>query len=152
MLVPYLDGERTPNLPDATGVLVGLRTSTSPADLARAAHLGVVCGLLDGVDALSAVDVPLHGRRFLVGGGSRSPAYRQLVADTWGGVTVPDLDETVATGAAVQAAVVATGRSFEEVAEAWGLGSGRLVEPRADADAEGVRSAYAEVRTLAAGS
>ncbi|MEO1063929.1 MAG: xylulokinase [Actinomycetota bacterium] len=151
VLVPYLDGERTPNLPDATGVLVGLRTSTTPADLARAAHLGVVCGLLDGVDALAAVDVPLDGRRFLVGGGSKSPAYRQLVADTWGAVTVPDLDETVATGAAVQAAVVASGRTFEEVVAAWGLGSGQLTEPRADADPAGAGSAYAEARGSLAG-
>ncbi len=151
VLVPYLDGERTPNLPDATGLLVGLRTSTTPADLARSAHLGVVCGLLDGVDALVDAGVAVDGRRFLVGGGSRSPAYRQLVADVWGGpVAVPDLDETVATGAAVQAAVVATGRSFDEVATDWGLGAGTIVEPRPGADGEAVRAAYAEARALIA--
>ncbi len=149
VLVPYLDGERTPNLPDATGLLVGLRTSTTPAELARAAHLGVVCGLLDGVDALTDAGVALAGRRFLVGGGSRSPAYRQLVADTWGGpVTVPDLDETVATGAAVQAAVVASGRSFDDVATAWGLGAGTTIAPRPEADGSAERGAYAQARGL----
>ena len=52
VLLPYLDGERTPNLPDATGTLAGLRTDTEPAQLARAAYEGVVCGLLDAFDAL----------------------------------------------------------------------------------------------------
>ena len=150
VLVPYLDGERTPNLPDAAGVLVGLRTSTTPADLARAAHLGVLCGLLDGVDALVDAGVVLGGRRFLVGGGSRSAAYRQLAADAWGGpVLVPDTDETVATGAAVQAAAVLTGRSFADLAEAWGLGAGTTVTPRADADASAIRASYAAARTRA---
>jgi xylulokinase len=149
VLVPYLDGERTPNLPDATGVLVGLRTSTTPADLARAAHLGVLCGLLDGVDALTDAGVVLDGRRYLVGGGARSAAYRQLAADAWGApVIVPDTDETVATGAAAQAAVVVTGRSFDEIAAAWGLGAGRTVTPRADADVHEIRAAYGRASSL----
>lgn len=152
VLVPYLDGERTPNLPDAAGVLVGLRTSTTPADLARAAHLGVLCGLLDGVDALADAGVALDGRRFLVGGGARSAAYRHLAADAWGGaVVVPDTDETVATGAAVQAAVVATGWSFAEIANAWGLGAGTTVEPRHHADAAVIRTSYAAARARASG-
>ena len=53
-LLPYFDGERTPNRPDATGVLGGLRTDVTREQLARAAVDGVVCGLLDGVDALAA--------------------------------------------------------------------------------------------------
>ncbi|HSK97405.1 MAG TPA: xylulokinase, partial [Euzebyales bacterium] len=75
VLVPYLEGERTPDLPTATGLLTGLRTHTSREDLARAAHLGVLCGLFAGVDALGDSGVDLSGRRFLVGGGSRSAAY-----------------------------------------------------------------------------
>ena len=104
-MVPYLDGERTPNLPEATGSLYGLGFDTSPADLARAAHEGVVCALLDGVDALAeagaSVVRPLAPGR----GGARSPAYRQITADCWGApVRVPDAEEAVATGACVQAA------------------------------------------------
>ena len=57
MLLPYFDGERTPNLPDATGTLAGLRTDTEPAQLARAAYEGVVCGLLDAFDALGDAGV-----------------------------------------------------------------------------------------------
>jgi xylulokinase len=59
--LPYLDGERTPNRPDATGVLAGLRSDVTRADLARAAFEGVVCGLLDAYDALVAL-VPASGR------------------------------------------------------------------------------------------
>src|SRR4051812_9434121 len=73
VLLPYLDGERTPNRPTATGVLSGLRSDVSRAQLARAAVEGVVCGLLDGLDALRAI-VPADGRLLLVGGGAESAA------------------------------------------------------------------------------
>ena len=61
VLLPYFDGERTPNLPDATGTLHGLRSDTEPAQLARAAYEGVVCGLLDALDAL--LDAGVTDRR-----------------------------------------------------------------------------------------
>lgn len=141
-LVPYFDGERTPNLPDATGTLVGVTNSTTREQLALAAHDGVLCGLLDGRDALAAVGASVDGRVFLVGGGARSAAYRQRAADLTGGpVTVPDADEVVATGAAVQAASVAGAGRLVEVAARWGLGSGSIVEP--GRDASGVRRDYA---------
>ena len=55
VLVPYLEGERTPNRPDATGALHGLTLATStPAHLARAAVEGLLCGLADGLDAVAA--------------------------------------------------------------------------------------------------
>ncbi len=129
-LVPYFDGERTPNLPDATGTLVGLTNSTTREQLALAAHDGVLCGLLDGRDALAKVGASVDGRVFLVGGGARSAAYRQRAADLTGApVTVPDADEVVATGAALQAAAVVDGHAPNEVAARWGLGSGSIVEP-----------------------
>ncbi len=145
VLVPHLDGERTPELPDATGTWTGLRTSTTRADLARSAHVGVLCGLLDGVDALAAAGVRVDGRRLVVGGGARSPAYRQLLADLVAQeVVVPDADEAVAAGAGLQAAAVATGRPFHEIAETWGLGTATTVTPRAAARPAVVRTAYAE--------
>ena len=147
VLIPYFDGERSPNLPDASGLLGGLRTTTSRAELARAAHDGVLCGLLDGLDALRAAGVPADGRLHLVGGGARSQAYRQRAADLSGGaVTIPDDDETVATGAALQAAAVHTGGEFADIAAGWNLGAGRTTDPRAAADPAGVRAAYAELR------
>ncbi|MEM1332705.1 MAG: xylulokinase [Actinomycetota bacterium] len=129
-LLPYFDGERTPNLPDATGELVGLRNSTTRAQLALAAYDGVLRGLFAGVDALRDAGVVLDGRVFLIGGGARSAAFRYRAADLLGrDVVVPDADHAVATGAAAQAAVVAGAAGFDEVAERWGLGGGSVVIP-----------------------
>jgi xylulokinase len=143
VLVPYLDGERTPNRPDATGMLTGLRTDVTPAQLARAAVEGVVCNLLAGADALGPDAT--QGTVFLVGGAARSAAYRRVVADLTGcAVQVPADEELVAGGAAVQAAVVHHGCDFAQVAEAWGLGRGETVEPDDDVDPGAIRAAYAD--------
>lgn len=146
VLLPFLDGERTPNLPSARGALFGIETGVSREALALAAHDGVLCGLLEGLDALSSCGVPLDGRRFLVGGGARSAAYRQRYADlAQEEITIPDADETVAVGAAVQAAAVRSGATIDEVAERWGCGLGSTTTPRAGADGD-VRERYAARR------
>ena len=149
-LVPYFDGERTPNLPDATGSLVGLRNSVERSDIARAAFEGVACGLLDGVDALTNSGVVTDGRFFLIGGGSRSEAFRQVFAAlSERDVVVPTNDETVARGAAVQAACVLTGDSPSSIAAQWNLSAGTVIAPATSPaePAETVRSRY---RTAAA--
>jgi len=144
-LLPYLDGERTPNLPEARGTLSGIANSTSREALARAAHDGVLCGLLDGLDALVACGVDVSGRRFLVGGGARSAAYRQRCADlAERPVIVPDADETVATGAAVQAAAATDGGPLSEIASRWSCGVGSITEPSGSGDGPEVRARYAE--------
>ena len=143
-MLPYLDGERTPNLPDARGALSGITPSNlTPANLARAAFEGVVCGLLDGLGALVDAGVGITRDPIrLVGGGSRSPAYRQILADLAGvAVTVPDGEQHVATGACVQAAATWTGAAPSEVAAAWGLGAGAQTEPTG-ADGTEVRQRY----------
>jgi xylulokinase len=148
VLLPYLDGERTPDRPTATGVLAGLRSGTSRDELARAAFEGVVCGLLDGLDALAVV-APVHeGRLVLVGGGAHSAAYRQILADLSGReVSVPSEPEHVAAGAAVQAAAVLHQRPTVDVASAWGLGAGAVVEPGPAASSSAdVRAAYGRRR------
>ncbi len=140
VLVPHLDGERTPNRPAAAGTMLGLRNDIEPAHLARAAIEGVVCNLLAGADSLG----PTPGRVFLIGGGAHSAAYRQVVADLTGrAIIVPEEGELVATGAAVQAAGVHLGRRFDDVADAWGLGAGVLVEPDAQVDGAAIRAAFA---------
>jgi len=140
VLIPYLDGERTPNRPDASGVLSGLRSATTPAQLARAAIEGVVCNLLAGSDSLPASG----GRVMLIGGGARSRAYRQVVADLTGRpVTAITADELVARGAAIQAAAVLHGLKCDDVATAWQLEGGTVVEPSPGVDAAAVREAYA---------
>ena len=153
VLVPHFDGERTPNRPEATGTLAGIGHDVTPANLARAAVEGVVCNLLGGVDSLAMGDRADSQRVFLVGGGARSSAYRQITVDLVGSpVIVPSESELVASGAAVQAAAVYHRCGFDAVAEAWGLGVGDVVEPRGSVDRTAVRAAFSEVMEKAARS
>ena len=104
LLLPYLTGERTPNLPSGTGVLSGLTTSNcTPAHFARAAMEGVTLGLGYGLSRFQELGlVPSEIR--LTGGGSNSPLWRQLCADLFGVPTVCLLSgEGAALGAAIQA-------------------------------------------------
>jgi xylulokinase len=151
-LLPYLDGERTPDRPDATGVLAGLRSDVGREQLARAAVEGVVCGLLDGLDALAAATTSV-GLLVLVGGGGRSLAYRQVLADLSGrDVMVPRSREQVSSGACVQAAAVLSGDDPTDVANAWDLRAGDLVQPGPGVTAAAdVRAAYVALRDATAG-
>jgi xylulokinase len=110
VMVPYLDGERTPNRPDSTGALHGLtNANTTPAHLARAAVEGMLCALADGLDALVSQAVTAQ-RIILIGGGAQSEAVRQLAPAIFGcPVIVPEPAEYVADGAARQAAWVLSG-------------------------------------------
>jgi xylulokinase len=148
VFVPYLDGERTPNRPDATGTITGLRSDVGREQLARSAFEGVVCGLLDGLDALGAAGVATDGRLFLVGGGARSAAYRQILADlAQRPVVVTAEDELVALGACVQAAARVSDVPIADVQDAWALGMGTTCDPALDPDrAAAARAAYASAR------
>jgi len=110
VLVPWFEGERTPNRPDATARLSGLRlASTTPANLARAAVEGMLCGLADGLDALRDQGVTV-ARVLLIGGGARSRAVQAVAPSVLDApVLVPPAGEYVADGAARQAAWVLSG-------------------------------------------
>jgi xylulokinase len=143
VLVPYLEGERTPNRPDATGALHGLtlRTST-PTHMARAAIEGLLCGLADGLDALER-----HGARInriiLVGGGARSEALRLIAPSILGHpVAVPSPGEYVANGAAIQAAWVISDAPHPP---SWGTADEQLYEGDA---IPAIRERYAAARDL----
>jgi xylulokinase len=147
VLVPYLDGERTPNLPGATGTLRGLRTVATRATFARAAVEGVLCSLLEGGDILARHGVDASGRLILTGGGARSLSYRQVLADLTGRtVWICPTTEMAAAGAAVQAAAALTNTSIAEIAAAWAptLEIGAEPQPKAAAAACAVRRAYRE--------
>jgi xylulokinase len=144
-VVPYLEGERTPNRPDATGAVHGLRLETStPAHLARATVEGLLCGLADGLDALAEQGARIE-RVLLVGGGARSRAVQQIAPAVLGyPVLVPPPGEYVANGAARQAAWVLLGGAE---APEWPLDGTATFEAELT---PGVRERYAEVREMTA--
>jgi xylulokinase len=145
VLVPYLEGERTPDRPNATGAIHGLTlTSSSPAHVARAAIEGLLCGLADGLDALVGQGVRVE-RVLLVGGGARSEALRRIAPAILGfPVVVPAPGEYVADGAARQAAWAL---AQTEDPPAWGNPGTEVHE--AD-PMPTVREQYARVRDLTA--
>jgi xylulokinase len=110
VLLPYLDGERTPDLPNATGSLMGMtRAAMNPSNLARAAVEGMLCGLADAIDALMAQGVPVR-RVLLIGGAAESAAVRVVAPMVLGvPIVIPTPGEYVAHGAARQAAWALSG-------------------------------------------
>jgi xylulokinase len=112
VLLPYLDGERTPNRPMANGVLRGLTTSNAtPENLARAAVEAVLCSLADAIDCLRPCGIT-PGRVVLTGGAAKSEAVRLIAPTVFGlPVVVPEAAEYVALGAARQAAWALSGLS-----------------------------------------
>jgi len=110
VLVPYFEGERTPNLPHASASLTGLTlASTTRENLARAAIEGMLCALADGFAAIGAQGVVAR-RLLLVGGAAQNAAVQAIAAQVFDvPVEVPVPGEYVASGAAVQAAWALTG-------------------------------------------
>ncbi|GGZ33517.1 xylulose kinase [Streptomyces inusitatus] len=132
VLLPYLDGERTPDLPAASGLLTGLRHITSREQLLGAAYEGAVVTVLRALDEVSracgqdpagpgAADVPLR----LIGGGAAGRHWVETVRRLSGRpLLLPHGREPVATGAAALAASAATGEDPVALAIGWGAGEG----------------------------
>jgi xylulokinase len=131
-LLPYFEGERTPNRPNATGVFSGMNLNNSnPADIARAMVEGMLCGLVDAVDALEKLGVNVK-RIILIGGAAKNPAVSQIAAALFGReVLVPPAGEYVANGAARQAAWALLGG---DAAPIWDLGKIEKVSAAATPD------------------
>jgi len=110
VVVPYFEGERTPNLPQAKGAVLGLTLSNNRREnLARAAIEGMLCGLADGLEVLLAQGVACK-RVLLIGGAAANAAVQKIASEIFGvQVDVPNLGEYVADGAARQAAWALTG-------------------------------------------
>ncbi len=144
--LPYLTGERTPHAdPDARGAFVGLTVRHTRAHLTRAVLEGVAFGLRDGLELMLAAGVPLPHELRVSGGGSKSPLWRQVVADALG---VPLVATGTAEGAAYGAAVLATVAAgwYPQVAQA----SADLVRvgQRTDPGEADYGAAYATYRDL----
>ena len=131
VVLPYLEGERMPNTPAGTGTVLGLRGKTAtPQHLARATVEGVTFGLRYGFDRLRELGV--SGERLcLIGGGSRSSAWRQITADVFGvPVVAPAIEEGAAFGAALQAGWCVRGGSIQDlVDEFFHLNPGKACQP-----------------------
>jgi xylulokinase len=139
VVLPYLDGERTPNLPRAAGMVAGLRHNTTREEILLAAYEGAAASLVEALDILGqqgsglAPDAPI----LLVGGGARGTVWQRTVARLSGRpVQVPDTAELVALGAAAQAAACLSGEAPDEVARRWDTRGGVTVDPPAERDVE----------------
>ena len=153
VLVAYLDGERKPNLPAATGTLAGLTTGTTRDQIARAAIEGVIFGLLRGERALEDAGAAITGRVIATGGASRSFAYLQLLADLSNRpVYLSEALEPVAAGAAIQAAACLQERDICEVRDAWAAKVHLASEPRPDEEAEERYNQYLAVSRFSEGA
>jgi xylulokinase len=155
VLLPYLAGERTPELPHTAGTLAGLRReSMKPEHLARAAFEGMLCGLADAADVLRGRGVRIE-RIFLLGQAAELPAVRALAPALFGAqIVVPDPADYTALGAARQAAWaqgVAAGSLGMDAPPPWPSAPGLVLSPgEAPADdarvGAAVRQQYKAVR------
>ncbi|MFF8835045.1 FGGY family carbohydrate kinase [Streptomyces sp. NPDC015130] len=139
VVLPYLDGERTPDLPHAAGLVTGLRHTTDPRAVLGAAYEGAAFTVLRALDGLLAAcgldltdpavrDRPLR----LIGGGARGRAWTDTVRRLSGRpLVVPAAEELVALGAAALAAAAVTGEDPVTLARSWGTGEGELLPPLA---------------------
>ncbi|MDX2561778.1 FGGY family carbohydrate kinase [Streptomyces sp. TX20-6-3] len=135
VVLPYLDGERTPDLPHAAGLVTGLRHATDPRSILGAAYEGAAFTVLRALDQLFAAcgldpaapdvrDRPLR----LIGGGARGRAWTETVRRLSGRpLVVPAAEELVALGAAALAAGAVTGTDPVALTTAWGTGAGEVL-------------------------
>lgn len=149
VVLPYLDGERTPNLPNAAASIIGLRHATEPGEILLAAYQGAALSLLEALDVIDEhssgidADAPI----VLIGGGARGATWQRVVRSLSGrALQIPEATEVVALGAAVQAAAVLRSEALDVIAGRWDTRRGLVLEPveRDAATVERIR----EVRTL----
>lgn len=131
--LPYFDGERTPALPQAPATLTGLRHSTTRNQILMAVYEGAAASLVEGLDAISAEagGADLSAPLMLIGGGARGATWREVIGRLTGRpLFIPDAQELVALGAAVQATAVWRGEDLASVAMRWGTDKGTFIESR----------------------
>jgi xylulokinase len=151
VLLPYLEGERTPSLPHTAGTLAGLRReSMKPEHLARAAFEGMLCGLADALDVLRGRGVEVR-RVFLLGAAAELPAVQASAPALFGAqVVVPQPADYAAIGAARQAAWalgVSRGTLDPRTPPAWQGAAAQVLEPGEElAAGQAVRQQYVAVR------
>ncbi|MFG2787417.1 FGGY family carbohydrate kinase [Streptomyces sp. NPDC048419] len=151
VLLPYLEGERTPNLPHTAGTLAGLRRESMKAEhLARAAFEGMLCGLADALDVLRGRGVEVR-RVFLLGAAAELPAVQAAAPMLFGAqVVVPQPADYAAIGAARQAAWAlgsSQGTLDPRNPPAWQGAAAQVLEPGGElAVGQAVRQQFVSVR------
>ncbi|KOT87467.1 FGGY family carbohydrate kinase [Streptomyces rimosus] len=151
VLLPYLEGERTPHLPHTAGSLHGLRReSMKPEHLARAAFEGMLCGLADALDVLRGRGVEVR-RVFLLGAAAELGAVQAAAPGLFGAqVVVPQPADYAALGAARQAAWAlgaAHGTLAPHEPPRWPAAASQVFEPGEDLPVgQAVRQQYIAVR------
>ncbi|SOD62718.1 xylulokinase [Streptomyces zhaozhouensis] len=151
VVLPFLDGERTPDLPYASGLVHGLRHDTTPGQLLQAAYDGAVFALLKALDLVLDEGADPEAPILLIGGGARGTAWRETVRRLSGRpVRVPVAEELVALGAAAQAAGLLLGREAAAVARDWDTASGPSLPavPRDEAALERLGATLADADAL----
>jgi xylulokinase len=132
VVLPYLDGERTPNLPNAAGLITGLRHDTTAGQLLQATYDGAACSLLTALEQVGACGDPIDPAAplILIGGGAKGTTWRDTIRRLSGrALVVPETAELVALGAAAQAAAALTGEPAPDVARRWNTRRGSRYEP-----------------------
>jgi xylulokinase len=131
VVFPYLDGERTPNLPHSAGAISGLRHATDPSEILLAAYQGAALGLIEALETISQHSSGVDRDRplVLIGGGARGMVWRRVIGQLSGRVLqIPEAEEFVALGAAAQAASILTGEAADGVARRWHTRRGTVVD------------------------
>lgn len=143
ILIPYLDGERSPNLPFALGTLNGIKSNVKREHIASASIIGVVCNLLEGINILRNIGLKLDGKIILTGGGSNSLAYRQIISDLiQKQVYVCNYLETAAAGTALLAASSYKKIDITNLMQNWNLGLEKVATPRNNIDINRIVDSY----------
>lgn len=131
VVFPYLDGERTPNLPHAAGTISGLRHATDPSEILLATYQGAALGLIEALDMVSQHSSGIDPNRplVLIGGGARGKVWRRVIGQLSGrGLEIPEAEELVALGMAAQAASILTGETADGVGRRWNTRRGDRIE------------------------
>jgi xylulokinase len=145
ILVPWIDGERTPNRPNDRARLHQIDNKFSREDLARAAFEGVIFGIVSAVEKFNKFNIPIK-KVIVTGGGSNSPAYLQFLSDVLQmPIHVADVKDAAAAGIAIQAAALVKDIPVRDLVSEWAPVIKPSINPRQDQNMKEVLSRFNEL-------